>query len=308
MVRYFTVVLMMVIVSSCAQKDFATKYRFSEKTFTPKKYYYTLTSTSAVTVDAPNKKVVTNNSSTLSFTYQMSSDSAGNRIVKVTYDKFHIEIKKDDEDADMYDSEKEGESSPMMDRVLAAIKGSTITITADKNGKILSTEGAKEITDKITATLPDYEDGSNEKIKQQLENFVGAKFVKDNIVQNLNLIPDSALSVGSTWTQKTDLTGDVPIEATVNYSLEAVENGVGTIHSFSDFKTTADKPINIIGVTAATDLKGKITGDYKALEKSGFLISADTELNISGTINVSSNDIPVSIKITKKIRARELEN
>jgi hypothetical protein len=308
MIRYFAVVLMMVIVSSCARKDFATKYSFSEKTFAAKKYYYTLTNTSVISVDAPNKKVVTNNKATLSFVYQMTSDSAGNRIVKITYDKFHIEVKKDDEDADVYDSEKEGESSPMMDRVLAKIKGSTIMITADKNGKVLSTEGAKEITDKITATLPEYEDGSNEQIKQQLEDFVGAKFIKDNIVQNLTLIPDSALSIGSVWTQKTDLAGDVPIDATVNYSLEAVENGVGTIHSFSDFKTFADKPISIIGVTAATDLKGKITGDYKALEKSGFLVSADTELNISGTISVSSNDIPVSIKITKKISARKLEN
>jgi hypothetical protein len=57
---------------------------------------------------------------------------------------------------------------------------------------------------------------------------------------------------------------------------------------------------------ATTDLKGKITGDYKALEKSGFLVSADTDLDIKGTISVSSNDVPVSIKIRKTIRAKEV--
>ncbi len=280
MTRFIVIVLLMIIISSCAQKDFASKYSFAEKTFVTKNYYYTLTNTSTVSVDVPDKKVVTNNTATLSFMYQMSTDSAGNRIVKITYDKFHIEIKKDEADAEVYDSEKEGESSPMMDRVLAKIKGSIITITADKAGKVLNTDGAKELTEKIAATIPNYEDGSKEEIKKQLEDFVGAKFIKENIVQNLSLLPDSTLNIGSTWTQKTDLAGDVPIDATVNYTLEAVENGVGTIHSFSDFKTTSAKPISFMGIIATTDLKGKITGDYKALEKSGFLVSVDTNLNI----------------------------
>jgi Family of unknown function (DUF6263) len=306
MIRYFSFILLVIFVSSCAQKDFATKYSFAEKTFAAKKYYYTLTNESKVTVDAPNKKNITTNKAVLGFVYEMKADSAGNRIVTITYDKFHIEAKKDDKDADVFDSEKEGESSPMMDRVLAAIKGSTIIIIADKKGTIISTEGGKEISDKITALLPNYEDGSNEQIKKQLDDFMGTKFVKDNIIQHLTLIPDSALSIGSTWTKKVDLAGDVPVDATVNYSLEAVENGIGTIHSFSDFKTNSDKPISIMGATASTDLKGKITADYKALEKSGFLVSADSDLNISGTISVSNHDVPVSIKITKMIRAKEV--
>ena len=86
-----------------------------------------------------------------------------------------------------------------------------------------------------------------------------------------------------------------------------MENGVGTIHSFSDFKTTSAKPISFMGIIATTDLKGKITGDYKALEKSGFLVSVDNDLNISGTISVANKDVPVSIKITKKIRTKKLD-
>jgi Family of unknown function (DUF6263) len=306
MVKYFVVVLFVIITSSCAQKDFATKYSFAEKTFAAKKYYYTLTNTSSVSADAPGKKVVTDNSSVLGFTYQLSTDTAGNRIATITYDKFHITIKKDDEEETVYDSENVGEDVALIDKVLAAIKGSSITIVADKKGKVISTVGAKEITDKIIAILPQYDDADNEVVKKQLENFIGDKFVRDNIIQNLSLMPDSTLNVGSTWTQKTDMGGQIPMAATVNYTLENVENGVGTIQSFSDFETTTDKPISIIGITANTDLKGKITSTYKALEKSGFLISADTELSIKGNVFVSNKEIPVSIVVRKKIAAKAL--
>ncbi len=224
----------------------------------------------------------------------------GNRIVKITYDKFHIAIKKNEEEADEYDSEKQEGELQLMDKVLKNITGSTIT--ADKNGKLISNTGAKAISDKVIAALPDYNDGSNETIKNQLENFIGDKFVTDNIVQNLTLIPDSALAIGNTWTKHTDFVGEIPISTTVTYALEKVEDGIGIVHSSADFKNVIDKTISLLGITTTADLKGTIKGDYKILEKSGFLISAASETKITGTINVSNKDVPVSIIIKKILR------
>ena len=122
--------------------------------------------------------------------------------------------------------------------------------------------------------------------------------------QNILLLPDTALSIGSNWSQKIDIAGEVPVNATINYTLQEVQNGVGTIQSLSDFTTTTDKPINVMGTIAKTNLKGSINGTYKALEKSGFLISANTQINIKGTIELANNDIPLNIKISKILVAK----
>ena len=259
---------------SCSTSDFAKKYSFAEKTNTSKKYYYTLQNKSIIRAETDNKNIVTNNTAYLSFIYQLASDSFGNKVIKITYDKFNITSKKDDEEEEVYGSEKEGNSSPMMDRVLKKLKGQTIIITSDKNNKVLSKVGAKEISDKITSALPDYEDGSRKKIIQQLEDLIGDKFVNENIISNLSLIPDSALSIGSTWSQKMDVSGDLPIKATINYALENVENGIGNIKCFTEFVNEPGKTISIIGLNANADLKGTLEGNYQAIENSGLIISA----------------------------------
>lgn len=298
--------LLIIVFCGCSQKDFVTKYNFAEKKLTPKKYYYTLISKSDIEAITESNNITSNTNATLGFYYQLQTDSVGNRIVKITYDKFHITVSKNDDEVDVYDSEKEGDASPLMDRVLAALKGATITVTADVKGNILSTVGTKEISDKINSLLPNYEGDDNEVVKKQLEDFIGAKFIKDNVTQNLSIIPDTALNIGSTWSQKTNLNGAIPIDATINYSLANVENGIGTINATANFENTADKPISIIGITANADLKGEITGKYKALEKSGFLINAETTLKIAGTLYVTNKEIPVNIKISKIIKAVDL--
>ncbi len=294
-------------ITSCAQKDFITKYSFNSKVFKAQKYYYTLTSTSNIEANANNNNAITNNTATVSFIYQLQADSIGNKIVKITYDKFYITSKKNDEEQDVYDSETEGESSPLMNKVLAQIKGSTITIIANKNGKILSTTGVNEISTKIANILPNFEDGSNTAIIQQLSSFVGDKFIKENVEQNLAIVPDTAINIGKTWLQNSTINADVPLDASIKYSLQNVENGVGIIDSYADISSINDKPITLLGITAATNLKGNITGNYKLLVNSGFLIGSNTEINIAGTINLSAQQIPVSIKITKKITAKEIQ-
>ncbi len=105
MKKYFYGLLFLSILQSCSQKDFATKYNFADKTAPSKKYVYTLTNTSVIVVDAPNNKMETTNTSTVSFAYQMAFDSTANKIITITFDKFLIKIKKNDEDAEIYNSE-----------------------------------------------------------------------------------------------------------------------------------------------------------------------------------------------------------
>lgn len=57
------------------------------------KYFYTINNEMQTEVEYEGKKIETANKSELGLIYEISRDSAGNHLLKLTYDKFHIVLK-----------------------------------------------------------------------------------------------------------------------------------------------------------------------------------------------------------------------
>ena len=188
MYKYF----FLLFLTCCTSNQPPQKISFVPKRNTVAKFYCSLENSSKISIEVNNKKVENNKKVMINYFYDFTVDTLGNRIINITFEKFFVNIKNNDDEED-YSSEKEDESSIMMDKVLKLIKGSSIQIEIDSKGKITKVLGAEDISTKVIKSLPDYQDNSNDIIKKQISEFIGQNFIKENLVNNFQLIPDSAI-------------------------------------------------------------------------------------------------------------------
>ena len=290
------------VLSSCTNYMPSEKFVLSLKKNTSDKFYCSLVNSTNIIVEANNKKVENYKKVSINYFYEVSTDTVGNKTIKITFDKFFVNLKNNDQ-ADDYDSEKNDDTSMMMDKILKKIKGNIINVAIDSKGKILKISGVEEISTKVINSIPNYQDNSNEEIKKQISEFVGQKFITENLVNNLQLIPDTAILVGSTWKNKTADFSQIPINAVVENTLISVKDGVGTITSKAIITTNNLKTLSVMNLNVKADLNGELNSDYKILEKSGFVIKANTKLNLSGSIKVSNQNVPITLKMIKNFNA-----
>ena len=302
MKTYMNKYLFVLFLMSCTNYTTATKFVLLSPNNTSSKFYCLVVNSTNIIIEANNKKVETYKKVTINYFYDFSTDTAGNKTIEITFDKFFVNLKNNDEE-DNYDSEKKDDVSVMMDKILKKIKGSIINVKVDPRGKIIKITGIEEISAKVINSIPNYQDNSNEEIKKQISEFVGQKFITENLVNNLQLIPDTAILVGSTWKNKTADFSQIPINAVVENTLISVKDGVGTITSKAIITTNNLKTLSVMNLNVKADLNGELNSDYKILEKSGFVIKANTKLSLSGNITVSNHDIPITIKMIKNFNA-----
>ena len=290
------------------QGDRSAKYNLQLNLHDTARYYYTITNSTTTSATRNDKEIETTNRSEIGMLYEMTKDSTGNYLLKLTYDKLLITLQNQG-GIQIIDAAKGADSPDPVEKVLSNIRGSSLLITMQPNGKILQVAGSKEIADKILASISTQEALVRQAIEKQISRLVGDQFVQNSVAITAQLLPDSALYIGDSWSRTTEQISDITFRADTEYTLAAVADSIAEIEMKSgieDIVMGANSGLGAAGYMVTTDLKGKQTGTMKMDVASGMIVAGVTNTTIEGTIQVAGNEVPLTIRMKKEVAAKKI--
>lgn len=296
---------------SCQNNDKSTsnnshyttkKYSFKLQPQPGSAYYYTIHNITDIDIDLNSKKVNNQNDVTVGLIYNINKDSAGNFVFKITYDSFHVVIKKDGQTME-FDASNGAYAINPVEKMLAILKGNSLFVTIDKQGKVMAVNGYQEIADRLVEEMKITDIMERRQIQSQLAAMAGEGFIKNNIEQNFNFFPDSSLAVGDTWNKNITASTELSLSIPATYKFSSVDDNVATIKSTSDINTENQK-INVTGNEVTASLKGSEAGKVKLEIKTGMVTSATSNVSIKGNIQVMGKEVPLKIKVQRTIEGR----
>ncbi|MEO6732214.1 MAG: DUF6263 family protein [Ferruginibacter sp.] len=281
--------------------------QFALKLMPGAKYYYTTTTETNTKVEVNDQKIKTENNATIGLIYEVLPVTGDSTVLKITYDKIHIELT-DKGDKQVMDAGNTGEEQSTMDKLLGLVKGSSVFITLDKKGRIIKTSGSKEITDKVLGGLGMYDDGQTKMmVKEQIGKLVGDDFIESNISQGFNFYPDTAVTEGQSWSKKNTSVGDIKLDGVTRYTLSSIDDGIATISiDIHSANNGTNKPIFMMGQQVQADLSQKADGYFEIEMATGMLTRAKSKTVIQGTIQVMTKVVPVEITTKKKLTIKKI--
>jgi hypothetical protein len=279
------------------------KYQFGLHLTTGEKYYYNITSETVTKLEVNNKKVDNNKSSEIGLIYEVLKDSADTIRVKITYDDLRINVKNNNSEKELDASNGPGSLNPG-EKIFSTLKGTSIMISLNKKGDIIQVTGNQEIVDKMLSAIDARDANSKKMVQEQLSNFIGEDFIKNNLGQALKLFPDTAVYVGDSWSRKNVISADLKSDALINYTLTSVKNNIAEIESESEISSNSTSAM--MGIEALARLEGKQEGRFEADTRSGLLLTGQSTTSMDGTIQMMGKEIPVTIKITKHITGKKI--
>lgn len=306
---FFTVCLFLSCKNSTTKKTFNiyrsdTAYHLKANILAPgEKYYYTITNETQTTIEYNDKKTESGNNIKVGLIYESIIDSAGDHLLKVTYDKLHLLLKKPEGEQEY---EAAANSYDPVEKLLGTIKGSSLFISLNKKGDVINVKGSKEIADKVVASMQTFDPQIRKTLQEQVSQLIGETFIKNNLEQGFKLFPDTTISVGDSWTRKDVQSAGISYNALTTYTLESLNDTIAQIDTESEISTGEGTASNIMGLSVITDLKGEQTGSIKVYTTSGIIVSNESTTSMKGTIQVMGREVPVKIKMKKNISAKRI--
>jgi hypothetical protein len=301
--------IFILLAYSCKQNDGGVKstrlnyYNLTMNISSDAKHYCTLESETQTMVEYNNNKAETNNTSEIGLICEMSTDSANQHVLKITYDKIRIVLR--DKDGEQVLNTTNTNSLDPVERLLRGIIGASLSVYLDSTGDILDIKGSKEISDKILAAMAAQDEDTKRFVHEQIPKLAGESFVKNNLQQVFKLFPDSTVKVGDTWSRTLSQSQDIKFDANTTYTLSSVDDGIAEIESESEIGNI--KSTNaIMGHEVSSNLTGRQTGNFKADISTGMLLRGESNTSIEGTMQVMGREVPISIKMKKQITSRKI--
>lgn len=183
-----------------------------------------------------------------------------------------------------FDSEDPSKNEPegMLDGMKAMI-GHKMTVTVDKDGKVLATKGAKELAAKVTEGNP-----GGEQIKSLLET----QLTSMNGIQGLiNFYPKQIVKIGDSWTRTDTVKGQMPMVVNNTYTLKERTNGMSIVTVSGTSKTLEGGGMELQGMKIGYDLSGTTSGTIEINDKTGLLNKGNQLVKMSGKMTMSGGPI-----------------
>ncbi len=295
---------------SCKHKDHSLneeKYKLNLKIKATTKCYYNINNETDTYYETIEKEIENENNSEIGILSEIEpSDSTGNVSIKITFDKFRIKTKNQDNETQI-DAGNTANSFDPVERFIGNIKGSSIIVTANKKGEVSSDKGIKVFTDSLLSKMAFTDENSKQQLKEQVSKLMEESLIKNNITQTFNLFPDTAIYEGDTWTKKeVTKSADFVLNAVTKYTLLSVDHGLAKIETKSEVSSTGNIEVNAIGSNPSANLKGTQKGKLEIDIKTGLLLNSLSLTNISGEMQVMGRTVPIKIKIERKVKGKRL--
>lgn len=267
------------------------------------RFYYKVKNTTKTTFNINGTPAEQDNTVEAGLIYEVLSDSSGTA-VRVTYDKFAIVT--DNGNLHTEASSEDGAAAfEAAGRMLALLKGSTVTVRVDTGGNAVEVSGYRELTDKILSNIAIQSESDKQQMRAQMEAMLGKDFIKNNMAQGFSMFPGEPVYAGDSWIKTYEHINELGMKISSTYTLESVDDGIADIKS-SAVISDDNKNVNLMGYNVAAKLKGEEEGRYKADTKTGMLVSGTSGISIKGTVSAQGREIPLHIKVTREMSMQKI--
>lgn len=312
--KKYVLVITIVLIAACknnntVKRDITKKINPATIVITDSVSSYLLTIHNEISTktEVNENEILTKNIADMELMYNISNDSLSHKLITITFNKIHIYIKNNDKEEDL-DATTGASSFNPTERMISAIKGTKLVVKLDKNGNTLNVQGLDSISKKIRKAIQDNSPETKEAIEQQINQFIGENFVKENIGNMFTFLPDKQIVVGDSWVKKQqELTGGYQFNTTSTFTFSDLsKEGIATISQVSDVENANnDNTLSTNSVTQKVTLSGQQKGTIMFNVSTGLITNNKTDVSISGTINANSKKYPINISVNKTISLKK---
>lgn len=233
------------------------------------------------------------------YSMDVVADDGDTKTITTTYDRFKMNMKVGPMNIDV-DSDKplpemsgNGKEDPMkmLNSIFGAIKGRKFSMKVNAEGRVEEVSGFKDIAQSIMDSMH-----LGEKEKQEMTQQFSQQFneqnIKDQFERVLYIFPNKEVKVGDSWQKTTTPGGVMGGKYTSTYTVSEIEGDMVTLEEKS----------KIEGTSEGLNMKGDITGTLVVDSKTGLVVNADQDVEITTTKDGTSMKMKGKTKIKGKAR------
>ena len=236
---------------------------------------------------------------------ELKGEGSDSNTYTVWYDNISMSINQGGMKQEFSSDTTAMENVDPMSQIFAAMTLKKFDADIDLKGKIKEVRGLEEII--TDATAPMGEQASM--ISDQISASFGDAGLAKNLEMYTAIMPTEAVKVGSSWSNQQFTSSGLPLILKNTFTLKSMNNGLATIEVSSDISVDpSNSSTEIQGMKASYFLEGNRTGTMQMEVKTGFVISANIDDDIVGSITLASSPqipdgmtIPIEMKSNTKL-------
>ncbi|MDZ4810612.1 MAG: DUF6263 family protein [Bacteroidota bacterium] len=234
------------------------------------------------------------------YSMDVSEDDGSMKTITSTIDRFkmkmgvmgfNIDVDTDKPMPSLGTTEDGKDPMKMINTIFGAIKGQKFIMKVDAEGKVQEVKGFENMANSIVDSL-----GLNEEEKQEMrKKFDGqfnAKNMQGQFDRFLYIFPNKEVKVGDTWQKKSEVSGSMAGKYNSTYKVTDIEGDMVTLDEATKVESQ-DEKIKVKG-----DIKGTIVVD----SKTGLVVTANQEIEMTTETNGMSMEMKGKTRIKGKAR------
>lgn len=241
-------------------------------------------------------------------TMELKNEGSGSNIYSLWYENISMSIDQAGMKQEFSSDTTALDDVGPMSQIFASMTKKKFDADIDLKGKIKEVTGLEEII--TDATSPMGEQASM--INEQISSGFGDAGLAKNLEMFTAIMPEGAVKVGATWANEQFTASGLPLILRNTFTLKSVSDGVATIEVNSDISVDpANSTTDIQGMKASYFLEGNRTGTMQMEVKTGFVITANIDDEIVGSINLESSPqmpdgmtIPIEMNSNTKLSSK----
>lgn len=203
----------------------------------------------------------------------------------LVYDKLAMNMKVMGQEVVLSSDDKD--STNPMSTMLKAIRGKSLSIWMQSDGKVLKVSGAEEMLKDLPVSPED---------RGSVADLMGEEAIKNMIEQSFGFYPKQAVKQGDTWNTIMNLNQPYPIQCSANYTLLKVEGKKASLHIDGSLKADVVSDSLPGDAKFNFDINGSFTGTSEVDTDSGMPLSYAVQQKMGGTMEIGGQKVPLSIQ------------
>lgn len=222
-----------------------------------------------------------------------SVDESGTATIDVIYEKVKYE-QNGPLGRTTYDSDDPNADVPLMAKGFAALVDNGFKMMTNNKGEITDIQGVSQMLQKMVDGLG-VSGAQAAQIESSLKMQFGDEALKQSMENTMAVYPSRPVGVGDSWTKTMEVNSGFPIKTTNTWTVKDIKDGVVYLNVVSKV-SSADAGMEVAGMNVKYNLSGTQGGSIEMDQTTGWIKKSNLKQDISGRVEASNMDWPISIK------------
>jgi hypothetical protein len=224
----------------------------------------------------------------------VTEDNGATKNISTTFERFkmnmgiggmNIEIDSDNPLPD-FGNKTGKEAIDKLNGLLGAIKGQKFSMLVNEEGQVLEVKGFETMANTIIDSLGIDEKQKGEMIRKFNQQF-NEQSIKDQFARIFNIFPNKEVKVGDTWQKTLTVGGPAAGKYISDYKVKEIEGDMVTVDENTKISSGNDE----------NKVEGTLEGTLIIDSKTGLVVNADQDMNLTTNRNGMTSNIRMITKI-----------